>query len=185
MAIGTDDELSRHLRDEWRTYIENLQHLPAIRIQRWINTSHANKSVQIHGFCDASSLAYGASLYGRTVDENDNVHVHLIVSKSKVAPKKTLTIPRLELCGAHLLSKLLVSIRPSLRHVSVQVDDIRLWTDSEIVIYWLRCDVCHIARPYQRFLYVRTADTHHSTMQAIHLELSNIIASHFWPIFRR
>lgn len=90
--------------------------------------------------CDDLSLAYSASLYFRTVAENGEVHSHLIASKPEVAPENTLNIPRLELCGAHLFSNLLASIRPSLRHTTVWVDDVRLWTDSEIVLYLLCCE---------------------------------------------
>ena len=64
-------------------------------------------SLQLHGFCDASETAYGCVFYLRMIDVSDQVHIALVISKSKVAPIKKLTIPRLELCGAHLLSQLL------------------------------------------------------------------------------
>ena len=54
-----------------------------------------------------SENAYGGVIYLRMVDISDQVHIVLVISKSKVAPIKKLTIPRLELCGAHLLSQLL------------------------------------------------------------------------------
>ena len=45
------------------------------------------------------------------VDISDQVHIALVISKSKVAPIKKLTIPRLELCGAHFLSQLLYHVK--------------------------------------------------------------------------
>ena len=64
-------------------------------------------TVQLHGFCDASEDAYASVVYCRKQDSRGNVHVSLVVSKTKVAPIKRQTIPRLELCGAQLLARLL------------------------------------------------------------------------------
>lgn len=136
--LDWDDVLPANLCVEWNRYISELQHVSTIKIPRWINASKENKSFQLHGFSDASALAYGAAIYLRTIDQNNEVHVHLIASKSKVAPSKSLTIPRLELCGAYLLSKLLVSVRNGIRHAIISNDDITLWCDSEIVCFWLR-----------------------------------------------
>ena len=85
--------------------------------------------LQLHGFCDASENAYGGVIYLRMVDISDRVHIALVISKSKVAPIKKLTIPRLEPCGAHLLSQLL-------HHVKFLFKDIYAWTDSTIVLSW-------------------------------------------------
>ncbi len=75
--------------------------------------------MQLHGFCDASEDAYAAVVYLRTVDPEGSVCVTLVTSKTRLEPIKRLTIPRLELCGAHLLSKLL--------HSSSR----RLWLDGQ------------------------------------------------------
>jgi hypothetical protein len=91
-------------------------------------------STQLHGFSDASELAYAGVVYLRMCDSEGNVHVSLVTSKTKVAPIKRLTIPRLELCGAHLLAQLLHHVREAL-HVHPQ--DVHAWTDSTIVINWL------------------------------------------------
>lgn len=68
------------------------------------------------------------------VDTDGKVHVSLITSKTRVAPIKRLTIPRLELCGAQLLANLLHYIQGVL-HVSP--GDLFAWTDSTIVLAWL------------------------------------------------
>ena len=58
------------------------------------------ESIQLHGFSDASEDAYAGVIYLRLTDSDGNVHISLIIAKTKVAPIKRLTIPRLELCGA-------------------------------------------------------------------------------------
>ncbi|XP_072402519.1 uncharacterized protein [Diabrotica undecimpunctata] len=62
--------------------------------------------IEMHGFCDASEVAYGAAIYIRSVDKKGNIFIDLLCAKSKVAPVKKLSIPRLELSGALILSRL-------------------------------------------------------------------------------
>ncbi|GFX66313.1 uncharacterized protein TNCV_342871 [Trichonephila clavipes] len=93
----------------------------------------ADNTIELHGFADASSLAYAAAIYCRQ-NHNGKIKVQLLVSKTKVAPVKQVYIPRLELCGAHLLSKLFNSVLRTLKHYTF---DVFAWTDSKIVLSWL------------------------------------------------
>ena len=68
------------------------------------------------------------------VATNGAVHVTLVLSKTKVAPIKHLTIPHLELCGANLLTTLLHQVRKALDLPSGVV---YAWTDSTVVLSWL------------------------------------------------
>jgi hypothetical protein len=63
--------------------------------------------MQLHGFSDASEDAYSAVVYILSQDECGKVVVSLVIAKSRVSPIKRFSIPRLELCGAQLLSQLL------------------------------------------------------------------------------
>ena len=87
-------------------------------------TSHQYRK-KYHAFSDASKLAYAAVVYVRTCYENGLIDVKLVASKSRVAPLKTQTIPRLELLGALILARLWTvsnargSIVPMLRSVTV------------------------------------------------------------------
>ena len=53
---------------------------------------------QLHGFTDASTSAYGGVVYLRTLYSDASLTVTIVASKTKVAPLKKLTVPKLELC---------------------------------------------------------------------------------------
>ena len=89
-------------------------------------------SMQLHGFYDAS--AYAGVVYTRVQDRSGNIHISLVVSKTKVFPIKHLTVPRLELCGAQLLAKLLHHTKTVL---NIPTQRVYAWTDSIIVLNWL------------------------------------------------
>ena len=91
-------------------------------------------SKNLHGFSDASEDAYAAVVYLRIVGSDGKVHISLVTSKTKVAPIKRLSIPRLELCGVLLLSRLLTHTKMVL---NVPTSDITAWTDSTVVLSWL------------------------------------------------
>lgn len=71
----------------------------------------------LHAFCDASLKAYGACIYLQAIDEDNNLSSSLICSKSRVAPvkSKTITLPRLELCGAVVLVRLIQNVKRALK----------------------------------------------------------------------
>ncbi|XP_030753971.1 uncharacterized protein LOC115880817 [Sitophilus oryzae] len=132
--LSWDEALPLVFQTEWVHLRNELVVLNELRINRHVVCSNPI-NIQLHGFCDSSSVAYGAVVYVRSKDADGNICVNLLTSKSKVAPLKTLTIPRLELCGALILSQLLQKVKNSVRF---HVDDIFYWTDSTIVLGWLR-----------------------------------------------
>lgn len=105
-----------------------------IQVPRWLKLSNENVNVEIHGFCDASNLAYAACVYLRVTHKNGNVSCNLVAAKTKVAPVRAVTIPRLELCGAVLLAKLM---RRCCRALSLENIRVQAWSDSKIVLAWI------------------------------------------------
>ena len=89
---------------------------------------------QLHGFSDASEAAYAGVIYLRLVDTAGCIHTSLVTAKTKVAPIKRLSVPRLELCGALLLAQLLQHCQEVFSFPS---EDVFAWTDSTIVLNWL------------------------------------------------
>lgn len=125
------DEIFR----EWQRFQKHLAAITHIRIPRWLGTN-TQQNVSLHGFVDASELVYGAVLYAR-VETETQVECILIASKSRVAPLKTLTVPRLELCAAQMLSELVETFR---RATERRQGKATLWMDSAIVLAWLTKD---------------------------------------------
>lgn len=102
-------------------------------------------NIEIHGFCDASRLGYGACMFVRFIDSNNIIAVKLICSKSRVAPVSGVTIPRLELCAASLLKKLYVE---SKAQFEFPINRVFLWSDSMIVLCWLK-KAPHLLRTFE------------------------------------
>ena len=87
--------------------------------------------LQLHSLSDASRRVYGASMYIRSTDPTNNRKIYLLGSKSRIAPLKTQTLPRLELCVAMLLNKLFNNVIEAL-NVIFQI--ITFWSNSTIVL---------------------------------------------------
>jgi len=133
--IDWDESISNELHILWREYESKLQFLSNIEISRKVIKFTERQRVEIHGFSDASEQAYGACIYIRTTSVDGQHESHLLCSKSRVAPLKALSIPRLELCGALLLAQL---TRKIVKCLPFTVDSVHLWTDSRIVLCWLQ-----------------------------------------------
>ncbi|KAF0751198.1 Uncharacterized protein FWK35_00016915, partial [Aphis craccivora] len=121
------------IQKEWKSYVSSLNYLRELEIPRYLGTE-TDYEVQIHGFADASLLAYGACLYIRC-SSNKNVHVtKLICAKSKIAPLKIISLPRLELCAAVILARLANKVLPKLK---LNIKNKYFWTDSSITLAWI------------------------------------------------
>lgn len=133
LNMDWDTNLLQEYEDKWQKFRTDLIYLEKLKINRWIPNSESK--IELHGFCDASMLAYGAVVYARYTDSTGKVHTNIITSKGRVAPLKQISLPRLELCGAVHLCRLMNKIKKSLTHLEIVKEN--LWTDSMIVLSWL------------------------------------------------
>ena len=93
------------------------------------------KCIQQHGFADASRIAYGSSVYV-WVTTSDGHYSRLLASKTRVAPFKGETIPRLQLVACLTLALLTTAVYKALA-CTIEVDVVINWTDSQIVWWWI------------------------------------------------
>ncbi|XP_017796726.1 PREDICTED: uncharacterized protein LOC108577994 [Habropoda laboriosa] len=128
-----DESLPMDIHTQWTQYYTQLPLLNNATFNRKTIINAASK-IQLHGFYDASEKAYGACVYLRSIDACSNVQVNLLLSKSKVAPLRKHSLPRLELCGALLLVTLITIVRTALH---IDISNIFLWSDSTIVLHWI------------------------------------------------
>lgn len=90
---------------------------------------------QLHHFCDASEIGYGAVSYLRFTNKDELVHCCFAMGKSRLVPIKFCTIPRLELSAAVLATRLETTLRQEL---DLEVQESFFWTDSTAVIKYIR-----------------------------------------------
>ncbi|XP_061402363.1 uncharacterized protein LOC133338195 [Musca vetustissima] len=126
-----DESLPQDLHTVWSRFVSQFSKLHKFVFPRFVSVS--NSTIQIHAFCDASLSAYGACVYARS-EYNGEVTTHLLCSKSRVAPLKALTVPKLELSAALLLAELLESVSKVLSNDM----EYHCWSDSMVVLSWIR-----------------------------------------------
>ena len=129
-----DDEVSEELKVYWIDFLTLLKNLDSVRLERFVFHSNAGR-VELHGFSDSSSEVYCAVVFLRIVTAN-GVFVNFPCTKTKVAPLKSLSIPKLELLGCLLLTDLLKECQSAFRG-RVEVNDVYCWSDSEIALCWI------------------------------------------------
>lgn len=133
--LSWDELLPDQLLLKWTEFVKYLPQLNQVKIPRRITQDEADW-LDMHGFADASKVAFGACVYIAS-GCGSNVTIRLVCAKSRVAPLNSATIPRLELCAAALLSRLVHKLRLKL---DLKFRRIILWTDSTIALSWIRTE---------------------------------------------
>lgn len=134
LNLDWDQSIPSDLASIWEKIKKDISQISHLKIPRWIQTQE-NESFELHGFCDASTLAYSCVVYCK-IRRGNKSYVTLIAGKSKLVPvKKVLSLPRLELCGALLLSRLFGKILSNLSTYNIIPF---AWVDSTAVLGWLR-----------------------------------------------
>jgi hypothetical protein len=135
MEMDWDDALPDDKAAEFCDWRENTAQLSNLQIPRCFQLGPSHQSDrELHVFTDASEFAYGAAVYLK-VTTATSVTVSLVMGKSRVAPLKSISIPRLELTAATVGAKLSKFVLEELDFDNISVF---FWTDSMTVLRYLR-----------------------------------------------
>lgn len=91
-------------------------------------------TVELHHFCDTSELGHGIVSYLRYIDSMGRIHMAFVLGKSRLAPLKQMTIPRLELAAATLAVRVDRMLKKELQ---LDLTDSTFWTDSTSVLKYI------------------------------------------------
>ena len=139
--ISWDEILPNSLLVLWQDWIFNLSKITNMTLPRYIfqGISFENENpndIEIHAFSDASMQGYCSVIYLRVRDQFGNFHTKFFISKTRIAPLKKLTLPRLELLGALLSVRLVDTVMKFLCEFSIS--QICFYTDSLNVLHWVK-----------------------------------------------
>ena len=139
MKIDWNSPLSKEIQSNWINYKKQLSIINDIQIPRQI-ICFQPVYVEIHGYCDASETAYGACIYSRSIDSSGEFMLRLICAKSRVAPLKSISLPKLELQSTVQLSRIYKKFRNT---ITFETDADYFLSDSTIILSWIRGEPAH------------------------------------------
>ena len=140
--IAWDEKISTSHQEQWTRWVSGLAEMVAVRIPRCILPPNPVRR-QLHHFSDASEKAYGVVSYLRSQDQDGRTYSHIVMAKSRLAPLKILTIPRLELQAATLATRQDALLR---RELDADLKTSQFWMDSSRVLR-----IQYIANQERRF----------------------------------
>lgn len=150
LGLAWDQTPPKDVCIKWNQYQEELSYLSMLKIPRLLGQGLT--LCQLHAFCDASESGYAAVIYFRFIDDH-KTDVRFVIAKSKVAPLKRLTIPRLELCAAVLLSNLVAFVLDTYQNI-ITFEQLFAWSDSTVALSWIRDS------PHRRMTFVANRVSH-------------------------
>lgn len=151
-GISWDEELPPELAERWKRLFQEMIKLNEVRLDRCLTPPNAIGQPVLCVFSDASEDTFGACAYARWQLSTRGFGVKFITAKSRVAPLRKLSIPRLELQGAVLASQLGKTI---LKECPLKIERSVFFLDSKIVLAW----ICSETRRFKPFVSVRDGET--------------------------
>lgn len=131
MKLSWDELFPDELCNKFRKWLNQISCLDNIEILRYAEISNNS---ELHVFVDACKTSYAACVFVRT-DSALGTRICLLRAKSRVAPVKAISMPRLELLACCIGARLANSIR-----IALDLPDIKTtyWTDSMVALYWIK-----------------------------------------------
>ena len=134
--LDWDDEIPSDYKTRWNKWLNEIPVLEGISLKRCVKPKEFGDviSSQIHVFSDACKTGYGVAAYLRLCDKNGKIYCTLMMGKSRVAPLKTTTIPRLELTAATVSVHIGQLLK---KEHDLDIDRIMYYTDSTTVLHYI------------------------------------------------
>ena len=137
-GVNWDDKIRNEERAKWISWLHDLGKISDCWVSRCMTGPGVlHETAQLHIFCDASLTAFSAVAYLRFDKEDGSKHVALMMAKSRIAPLKTMTVPRLELQAALLGTRLAKFIKDE---CEFDLKHRIFWSDSKTVISWIKSE---------------------------------------------
>ena len=136
LNLEWNEPVPEEAKMKWERWRMELMKLQSIKIPRCYKQSQVGQVIraELHHFSDASVHGYGPCSYLRLEDEAHNVHCAFVMVKSRVAPLKPVTIPRLELTAAVCSVRISQQIH---RELEYRIDEDFYLTDSKVALGYL------------------------------------------------
>ena len=137
--VNWDDPVPDDILPQWEKWRTELPLLEQLMFPRCLKPKNFGEPVrtEIHSFSDASDNGIGQISYLRMVNHRGEVHVSFLLAKSRVAPLKPISIPRLELTAAVISVNVATMLKSEL---DIETIHCYYYTDSEIVIGYINND---------------------------------------------
>ena len=135
--LGWDEDIPEDLLIRWGQWLQELPALDNFSMDRCFKPAGFGeiKTATLHHFADASDHGYGSVCYLFLINQDDQVHCSFVCGKSRVAPLKQMTIPRMELTSAVVAAKVDKQLRSEL---TLPLEDSHFWSDSTSVLCYVK-----------------------------------------------
>lgn len=130
--IDWKSEIEEELKKDFRHWLEEIRLCSTLQIPRKYTSITASISNELHVFTDASGHAMGAVAYIVQTSVDDKRRTGFILAKSRVAPIKNQTIPRLELMALVLGAEIVEYLR---KNATFEIKDTFIWVDSSPALF--------------------------------------------------
>ena len=148
-GLGWDDEITSDQNIKWNMWLNDLKNIYKMKIRRQYTISR-NNTYDLHIFCDASEVAYASVVYLQW-KEDEQFKTSFVIAKTRVAPLKPMSIPRLELQAALMGARLGNYI---VKELQLNLNSTFYWTDSKTVLHWIKSE----SKRYKMFVSQRLGE---------------------------
>lgn len=134
LRLEWDEQVPDELKQQWQDWCDCLLRLKEVAVPRFLGL-HPTSPWELHTFVDASEEAYAAAAYVRGFSSSGEVVCTLVMAKTRVAPARATTMPRMELLAAVLGARLADSV---MKATTMPITRQVFWSDSMDCLCWVR-----------------------------------------------